>query len=151
MARKGNGRHRADVDRITACVVNPPFAEYRMIHGCDQCGLRPVQRSTTISERDLKNSTVGRAHQVRLDSDLAVRVVETIGVDAFERRTVDRPEPRLLGHPRSEQVVLGRIQLRTMNDGHHGHVTRRRMVARQVRIVRITASASRRPRSVRTT
>ena len=70
-----------------------------MIHGCDQCGLRPVQRSTSISERDLKNSTVGRAHQVRLDSDLTVRVVETIGVDAFERRTVDRPEPRLLGTP----------------------------------------------------
>ena len=77
-------------------------------------------RRTPVGERHLEHLPVGRAEQVRLDADLARGVVEAVGPQPGQDRGVRVRSPRLVRHPRLQQLELAGHDGCRVVDGHGG-------------------------------
>ena len=89
-----------------------------MGHRRDQRGLRGRAWDPAIHQGHLKDLPFGGAEQVRLQADLAGRVVEAVGPEPGQRGGVRPSGPRLLWHASLQQLELARNDLRGMVDGY---------------------------------
>ena len=100
--------------RVRGRVIHPPAAEHRVLHGPQQRVLGSLERAGPVGHRDVQE-TLTPAQDHRFDTDLAGRVVETVGAHLREGAGTG---PRLTVEPLPDDVELAGNEDRVVDDGH---------------------------------